>query len=118
MKATLAIEVNSPQDFANLSQILASFSGVIETPTPKPEKSATPAKETTTEAPKEAIAKEPPAKTSTKISVEQVRSSVQAKAKEGKREEIKNLLTEFGAENVTALKEEHYNDFLTKLNGL
>lgn len=111
MKATLAIEVNSPQDFANLSQILASFGSVRSAePVLKSagETHAEEAPKVETKAPQKAE----------KISVEQVRSAVQEKAKEGKRQEIKDLLTDFGAENVTALSADKYAEFLTKLNAL
>ena len=49
------------------------------------------------------------------ITVEELRTVVREKAQAGKREELKALLTEFSATNVTTLKEEQYADFMAKL---
>lgn len=53
-----------------------------------------------------------------KITEEQVRAAVKTKTAAGKREECKALLNEFGSENVTKLKPEHYSEFLNRLNQL
>lgn len=52
------------------------------------------------------------------ITVEQVRARASEVTKAGKKEEAKALLNTFGAGSVTALSEEHYADFLAKLNEL
>ncbi len=52
------------------------------------------------------------------ITVEQVRARVSEVTKAGKKEEAKALLNTYGAGSVTALSEEHYVDFLAKLNEL
>lgn len=52
------------------------------------------------------------------VTIEQVRAAVQAKAKDGKRELVKALLTEFEVENVTSLPQEKYSDFLTAVKAL
>jgi hypothetical protein len=52
------------------------------------------------------------------ITLESVRSLVQAKSKSGKRDGIKALLTEFGVERVTSLEKSQYSEFLTKLEAL
>jgi len=62
------------------------------------------------------VAETPP--TTANVTLEQVRVAVQAKAQAGKRTELKSLLTEFEAENVTALPKEKYAGFLTKVNAL
>jgi hypothetical protein len=55
----------------------------------------------------------------TTIKVEEVRAAVHAKKEElGGNAKIKTLLTEFGAESVTALETAKYSDFLSKLNEL
>jgi hypothetical protein len=56
--------------------------------------------------------------TSPSITLESVRSKVQAKSKVGKRESIKDLLTEFGVERVTSLEKTQYADFISKLEAL
>jgi len=50
----------------------------------------------------------------TTITREDIRAAVQEKS--GKKHEIKALLKEFGAENVTTLTEENFSAFLEKLN--
>lgn len=52
------------------------------------------------------------------FTLEQVREVVQKKAIGGKREEVKAILTTFGAENVTGLAKEKYAEFLEKVNAL
>jgi hypothetical protein len=80
---------------------------------------------------KKEVAKELPAATTTTdespapsvtpaatISIEQLRSLVQTKAQAGKRDEIKKILGEFGADKVTSLQENQYADFHEKINAL
>ncbi|MFA9212963.1 MAG: hypothetical protein ACEQSR_03850 [Candidatus Methylacidiphilales bacterium] len=75
---------------------------------------------------KKAVVKEDTAKVETPVvantdaavTLEQVRAAVQAKANNGKRVEVKAILTECGAENVTSLASEKYVEFLTKVNAL
>ena len=52
-----------------------------------------------------------------KIKIESVRALL-AKKVESHRTEIKNKLTELGANNVSSLDEKHYPDFVDFLNGL
>ena len=47
------------------------------------------------------------------FTIEQVRSAVQIKAQSGKRENVKALLTKYGAESVTAVDASKYSEFLT-----
>lgn len=54
----------------------------------------------------------------TEVTIEELRSEIQAKAKDGKRDDIKKLLKEFGAASVTELDEEHYGEFKLKLDKL
>jgi hypothetical protein len=56
--------------------------------------------------------------TTADIAVEQLRAVVSEKATAGKRTEIKQLLTAFGAENVTSLDKSLYAEFLTKVKDL
>lgn len=60
----------------------------------------------------------PTATTTTDITVEQLRAVVSEKANAGKRTEIKQLLTAFGAENVTSLDKSLYAEFLTKVTAI
>lgn len=53
-----------------------------------------------------------------KLTQEQVRAVVQRQSKAGKRDEVKKLLGEFGADKLPDLKESQYADFLTKLEAL
>jgi hypothetical protein len=64
------------------------------------------------------IGLEPDAVEETTVTIEELRSDIQAKAKAGKRDDIKKLLKEFGAASVTELDEEHYGDFKLKLDRL
>ena len=52
------------------------------------------------------------------ITVEQLRAAVSQKASAGKRTELKNLLSTFGAENVTTLDKSKYGEFLTAVKAL
>lgn len=52
------------------------------------------------------------------ITVEELRAKVQETAMSGKRAEVKDLLTEFGAANVSALETDKYDEFLTRLKAL
>jgi len=52
------------------------------------------------------------------VTIEMVREAVQAKSLAGKKEAVKNLLTAFGVQRVTALKPEQYAEFLQKVNAL
>lgn len=52
------------------------------------------------------------------ITVEQLRAVASEKAKAGKREDLKAVLTDFGAENITTLAVEKYADFLNAINAL
>lgn len=62
---------------------------------------------------------EPPVQeTKEKITIEKVRATVQEKAAKGKKDAVKKLLTEFGAENVTSLLQEQYEPFLEKVKEL
>ncbi len=47
-----------------------------------------------------------------KISKEEVRGALSAKSADGYIKEVKALLSKYGAERLTALKEEHYEDVL------
>jgi anaerobic ribonucleoside-triphosphate reductase len=57
-------------------------------------------------------------KTITAITIEQIRALVKKKADEGKRDQIKTTLAEFGADKVTSLQQDQYTDFHTKLEAL
>lgn len=54
----------------------------------------------------------------TNMTIEAVRALVAAKAKAGKREAIKELLTEYGVENVTSLPSAKYESFYNQVNSL
>lgn len=49
------------------------------------------------------------------VTVEQVRAAVQAKAQEGKRGELRNLLDSYGVKNVSSLEPEKYGEFYAEL---
>ena len=53
-----------------------------------------------------------------KFTLEQVRAAAQAKAQSGKREEVRALVTEFGAANLPSLDPSKFNDFMSKLEAL
>jgi hypothetical protein len=52
------------------------------------------------------------------ITIEQVRAAVQAKSAGGKKDQVKSLLAEFGADKVTNLIKENYPSFLQKVEAL
>lgn len=52
------------------------------------------------------------------ITLETVREAVQKKALEGKRDEVKKILSEFKAPRVTDLKDTQYVDFLKQIEAL
>jgi hypothetical protein len=54
----------------------------------------------------------------TDYTLEMVRTKVKAVSDAGKREEVKTVLAEFGADRVTNLSKEHYPEFVTKLEAL
>jgi hypothetical protein len=53
-----------------------------------------------------------------KITIEQVRASVQKKSQAGKRDQIKSLLADFGADKVTSLQPDQYSSFYEKIEAL
>ncbi len=69
-------------------------------------------------APKKEETKETAKVTASDITVEQLRAAVSQKASAGKRTELKNLLSTFGAENVTTLDKSKYGEFLTAVKAL
>lgn len=89
---------------------------------PKRAPKATPAPaeaETEKEAPAEETKPQKPAPAPAHgITVEELRAKVQETAMSGKRAEVKDLLTEFGAANVSALETDKYDEFLTRLKTL
>jgi hypothetical protein len=52
------------------------------------------------------------------VTIEQVREAVQKKTLEGKKEQVKAILTDVGVQKVTALQPEQFADFLSKVNDL
>lgn len=112
---TLTIDLATTSADA-VSEVLRILSGTNGTSvkalngkkTAKPE----PASEVTETAP----ATDAPKKTN--MTIEQVRALVAAKAKAGKREAIKDLLTEHGVENVTSLPADKYETFYNAVNSL
>ena len=67
---------------------------------------------TVAEPAKEEVKEEP------KVTVQEIRALVGSLSKSGKRENCKELLNEFGAESVTTLNPEQYNDFFNRLKQL
>lgn len=53
-----------------------------------------------------------------KFTLEQVRAAAQAKSQSGKREEVRALVTEFGATNLPSLDPTKFNEFMSKLEAL
>ena len=52
------------------------------------------------------------------FTIEQLRAVVKEKSTGGKREQVKNILAEFGTTSVTNLAEEHYVAFMVKVKAL
>jgi hypothetical protein len=111
MNATLTIDLSStsPDVIADVLKMLNGSSASVTEPVQAPSKGKkiTPppaTNKTETEAQKD-------------VTVEQVRAAVAAK-RDTHREQIKSLLTEFGAESVTKLDKANYNSFLQKVNAL
>lgn len=67
-----------------------------------------------------AIMEQPETVTSvnSEVTTEMVREAVQAIAKAGKKDDVKKLLTKYGAENVTSLDSAKYAEFLEELKNL
>lgn len=59
-----------------------------------------------------------PSEKAISITIEQIRAAVQKQSGEGKRDQIKALLAEFGADKVTNLTKDQYADFLSRLEKL
>lgn len=59
-----------------------------------------------------------PAAPAPAVTLEEVRAAAKAIAMGGKREELKSLLTEFGAENIPSLDPSKYSDFLLRMKSL
>jgi intergrase/recombinase len=53
-----------------------------------------------------------------KIYIEDIRAKVQIVAQNGKREEVKMLLSEFGVTRVSDLDSYHFTEFYSKVNAL
>lgn len=115
---TLTIDLNTTPDEA-VAEVLRILKGgainkAVTGSAPAPAK-----KTVKTEPPAQV---EKPAETKpeseTKVSIEQVRALVQTKAKNGHREAIKEILTEMGADNVSSLPADSYNEFFNRVNAL
>jgi hypothetical protein len=52
------------------------------------------------------------------ITLEVLRAAVRVKAQAGKRDDVKKLLSEFGADKVTNLRQDQYADFHAKIEAL
>lgn len=79
------------------------------TPTEEQTAGTTPVISDTTEV------KESSAETTVEITLEQVRAEVVKLSQNGKRDELKKILTSFGAANVATLEKSKYADFLKEL---
>lgn len=145
MKLTIELTAH-PDLLGAIERLTAVFGGRAEKaimPTPQAERAVMPAPQvdpkptppkkapraTATAAPAEKAAeKEVPAEETKPqkpapapahgITVEELRAKVQETAMSGKRAEVKDLLTEFGAANVSALETDKYDEFLTRLKSL
>ena len=53
-----------------------------------------------------------------KFTIEQCRAIVVTKAGEGKRDDVKKILTELGADNVTSLTPDKYEEFYNRVSAL
>lgn len=148
MEFTLTIVGQGTAALADLASMLGAYAGsglnaqpapatmVVTAPAkpakavkaPAPEAPAESAKTLAPEAPAEAVTSAPvadapaepiaPASSNGAVTIEQVRAAVQAKAQEGKREQVKALLAEFEVENVTKMHVAKYAHFLERVNAL
>ena len=122
----LSINVNvslAPETLEILKSFLGSSPAApakTDTAKPRAGKPAAPvaAEQPAAEEPKEAVPAEEKAEEGKLYTVEEVRAEVQAKAQAGKREEVKALLTKFGAASVTVLDAKHYSAFMSELANL
>jgi hypothetical protein len=123
---TKAMEIKVTLDASPaFMQVLTTLATVLQpqaaaTAAPVKKAKDTPAKEQPTAELKEATTEtgETTMVVETKVTIEQVRAAVQKAAAGDKRDKVKVLLSEFGADKVTALKAEQYADFLTKVEAL
>jgi hypothetical protein len=109
----------SPETKAFLSEFLSTLKSGIETEIPtlerqkegkkKASSEKTEAKETTAPGPWT----DPEPK---EISIQEIREKVQSLIADGKRDEIKSLLSDFGVANISTLKKSDYNNFYNDLN--
>lgn len=76
------------------------------------------AKETTRSVAAAAAAATAEAGVQTELTVEQVRAATSAKAKAGKRAEVKELLAKYGAESVTNMDASNYAAFYAEIEAL
>ena len=106
----------SPELASFFSRIMAPIHTDMTTPAKKaPAKDVKPVEEVKAI---EEVAEPVVATETSSVSLEMVRAAVSAKATAGKREEVKSLLTSFGAANVTTLESVKYAEFLTAVNAL
>lgn len=117
------IDASNPSHVDALSQFLNSIGGNVKQTAPEPEgkvsKKESSKKETLAKEKKEQPApveekKETPV---TSIKIEDVRSLL-AKKVDSHRTEVKSKLTSLGANNVSSLKSESYQEFIDFLNSL
>lgn len=62
--------------------------------------------------------KKPPAAAKATVTAKEVRTKFTELARAGKRDELRDLLAEFGAENVSSLKESDYDEVYARLEAL
>lgn len=61
---------------------------------------------------------EPEPEISAEITIEDIRAAANKVAESGKRKEVKDLITSFGAKNLSALDKQYFGDFMLKLKTL
>lgn len=131
MEITVRHEITFNPEIVAMLQGLFSGKAVSETPAPaKVKREVKPVAEPIAEAvqavePDKEEVKEPVKAVATDVTVEQLRAVVSEKASAGTPEEskkmravLKNLLSTFGAENVTSLGKDKYAEFLNRVKAL
>ena len=135
MEVGFKVDLDNPQQVANLIKVLEGFLPTGEAPQPdkvEPKKEtpkkatprkSTPKKETPKkeETPKEEVEETPKEETQDtdgqEVKIEDLRALV-AEKKDNHRAAIKEKLTEFGVKNVTTLQKENYEAFRDFLKAL
>jgi hypothetical protein len=112
----MIIKVEYPELVAAILELAdAMRTGQVTQSVEKPKAKAAKAEKPAAEAP---VVETPAPKASKEVTLEEVRARLGELSSDGKKDEIKQLFSEFGVSKLTELKAEHYSELLAAAEAL